>query len=735
MEYNFAGLDDPDESICGSPPSLPSLPLGLDLAGDDIFGTQNTVRGMLRQLRSRPQMDFWGYGHFEATPSQMLGSTLCANSSAFPRKAASSIGFAPRLSPEDIASLTIQELYHNTHFAKLRRQCDYMSKVITTYFAREIAESQVAKNKPPLISDLRQSLTPPNPDSRTASSLGPSDSASQLTRFNSPDLASEKTIDLLLERVEAPSVWPSCLPQSVLWNYEDCLTDKSAGDIVTELNKHRPKMQLAIHCGDGSIISSLDSKLPTKSNIRKWFRQEYSQAILELEAKQKLLHLCSGHWKADTMIGQAFLRHSDAENKWAALRAHAASSSSNFSEPLQAMPASIPNMDMAPPFNAAKHSLEMSPGPKSPSATHAQKRSKDETLISGKKNTGPSVLPNQNHRHAAHKLTLTFLHRPATIQEGTVPTPMNVPVISPSSAVPSANLTSRFPYIVNAPYLLRSMDAQASFKPGEPSENVAMLLECIQRADPSSLDIDEDNQGQSWGHYQFTAGGLSPSSTLTTWQDIGSVATALKLVAAALRTCQDARLMCANARTPKTSGFISDIYLEQILDCLKKCWLGAGGTISKPRVPILPTTPPSLDDTMPPPSLDNTMSHLITIKIKCLTPNEDNVFATTPKPPSGVESTIQQSAASTAPTQEPIQELSAASHKGACADATSLKLLQVPELLAWVSENKVVIPKLKRKDDIIAAIVQTPEFAQLSKSAVKQIVEQRKLKKQITALP
>ena len=121
------------------------------------------------------------------------------------------------------------------------------------------------------------------------------------------------------------------------------------------------------------------------------------------------------------------------------------------------------------------------------------------------------------------------------------------------------------------------MDMQSTFKQGPPSENVTTLLNNVQYADPSSPDINEDNQCQSWGHDQFTAGGISPSSSLTTWQDIGNVTTAFKLVAAALKTCQEARLMCANAGVPKTSDFISDIYLEQVLERLEKCWVDAGG--------------------------------------------------------------------------------------------------------------------------------------------------------------
>jgi hypothetical protein len=78
------------------------------------------------------------------------------------------------------------------------------------------------------------------------------------------------------------------------------------------------------------------------------------------------------------------------------------------------------------------------------------------------------------------------------------------------------------------------MNAQPLFKQGKTSANVLALLERIQLADPSSPDIDEDNLGLSWGHYQFTAGNLSPSSTLTSWQEIGSVTIAFKFVAAAV---------------------------------------------------------------------------------------------------------------------------------------------------------------------------------------------------------
>jgi hypothetical protein len=60
---------------------------------------------------------------------------------------------------------------------------------------------------------------------------------------------------------------------------------------------------------------------------------------------------------------------------------------------------------------------------------------------------------------------------------------------APTNPVLAAVLTSQFPSLTNAPSLLHSMDMQPAFMQGEPSENVATLLECIQLADPASPDI------------------------------------------------------------------------------------------------------------------------------------------------------------------------------------------------------------------------------------------------------
>jgi hypothetical protein len=154
------------------------------------------------------------------------------------------------------------------------------------------------------------------------------------------------------------------------------------------------------------------TKLPTKSDIKKWFNAEYSQAILNLEKDQKLLRLCAGHWKADTMLGQAITRSNVMESKRAKARKNVVSSDQfpmpDPSEPL--IPA--PFLQAVASLNVAKCALELSPGPKSPSASHIQKRSKDEAAVLGQKTNAPYVPSNRKpffpqHGNSNHQLELT----------------------------------------------------------------------------------------------------------------------------------------------------------------------------------------------------------------------------------------------------------------------------------------------------------------------------------------
>ena len=105
------------------------------------------------------------------------------------------------------------------------------------------------------------------------------------------------------------------------------------------------------------------------------------------------------------------------------------------------------------------------------------------------------------------------------------------------------------------------MNVQLSFNQGKLSNQVKTILKHLESADLGSPDIKEEDVYQSWGHYQFTASGVSPSSLPTSWKSIGIVPTMFKLVAATLKTCHEAWLMCANARMTEKGGSVQAGYI------------------------------------------------------------------------------------------------------------------------------------------------------------------------------
>ncbi|KAH9041229.1 hypothetical protein EDB85DRAFT_2139893 [Lactarius pseudohatsudake] len=777
-DFNFEAFEDSDDGDLDltslGRPSSEHLPPRGDFGFDEgemgsyTVGSQHEQR---HQLRSRGQHSTVGSLPLSTVASRprshLSGPTQYSNPPAqhlYPRRIYSDS--YPRPSPELIATLTVTELHDNPHYCRLRQKYERLTDIITAYAERDAMAHVVKREAVITAPDIFQVRG--DADSR-ASSLGPSDSASQQTRGG---LEADRAIERLLDTVEQPSLRPSFLPLSVLWKDKDCKMNASEEEILTEANPCRPKMALAIRCPDGSIASAQEfsnmrhsadiivqslvervssdsrttgcggsSKSLTKTFVKNSFGAEYRRAVLDLEAEQKLLRLCSGHWKADAMITKAFQRRNLEESKRKAATncKRAPSSESNPSDakdsqllgPSPAVP--LPQLWDTAPVNVAKRTLELSPGPKSPSASHAQKRSKDNTMYSGQKTCVPS---NFQKPLGARDIAPTFLSRTEAISEP-APTNLRPRDVGPSADNLIAILKSQFPSLTNAPNLLSSMNAQPSFKQGKTSEKIMTLLERVRSADPGSPDIDEDNTGQSWGHYQFTAGDISPSSSLTSWKDVGSVATAFKLVAAAIGTCQEARLMCANAGTPRTTGFISDVYLEKTLECLESCWVDAGGTIaSHSRAPIIPTTPSYRDVVMSSPA-----RKLTTIKLKPLVLVPDVAPSDVPTGPGGPDATSRQPpavvtqlmppAASAEPTQpavstEPTPGPSTASDVGARADAKLLRSLHVSELQAWISEHKLSMPKAKRKEDLVVFIVKSTEFAQVSKSTIEKIIEKRK---------
>ena len=290
-------------------------------------------------------------------------------------------------------------------------------------------------------------------DSRD-SSLAPSDSASQ-QREDLPVIPPEY-VDNLLQMVEPPNMRPHLLPKTVLWDLEDCLHDPD--QVTTEFNKHRPKMTIAIREANGRKVSlevykkirkATDlivkkllrdvnsdpraalhvSASRNKTWFQKWFPDEFNQAVLQLEAQKPLLRLCSAHWKAEAMI--TLLLQNEGGGKEPASDPPLHPSDANrfqFQQATPILPASV-----AAPSNVAKRALEFSPGPKSPSASRTQKRSKGDGVPSGQKTASSHSV---HQRPTARRVAPSFLSRTEVISRDSVrettPTRMRPIYVDPS---------------------------------------------------------------------------------------------------------------------------------------------------------------------------------------------------------------------------------------------------------------------------------------------------------------
>lgn len=125
-----------------------------------------------------------------------------------------------------------------------------------------------------------------------------------------------------------PSNRPAEYPFEVIWCLDDCKKDPEV--ILSKGNESRPPMEMVIRNTDGSWISegtylsikrsaqpiawgllkltpplSASSLQPkTKSYFASFHPQEWNDAIAQLEAKELLLTLCAGNWKAAHLLNQ-----------------------------------------------------------------------------------------------------------------------------------------------------------------------------------------------------------------------------------------------------------------------------------------------------------------------------------------------------------------------------------------------------------------------------------------------
>ena len=165
------------DEYCDEDFDLPTPPRPLNEPKDFFFDSDSDERTADSQpmsrppLRSRPAIDFSGQHSTVLTnpsfpapprpPSHMSGSTLRSRLNPLYYHKTIPSGHSdsfPTLSPEIIASLTVDELYHNPHYRKLQQKYEHLSGLLTKYAERDLAESCAATGIPslPLTPDIYQ---------------------------------------------------------------------------------------------------------------------------------------------------------------------------------------------------------------------------------------------------------------------------------------------------------------------------------------------------------------------------------------------------------------------------------------------------------------------------------------------------------------------------------------------------------------------------------------------------
>ena len=138
-------------------------------------------------------------------------------------------------------------------------------------------------------------------------------------------------------------------------------------------------------------------------------------------------------------------------------------------------------------------------------------------------------------------------------------------------AIHADTLAESFPTISKGPTLFQKLAAalrlEETWDAGEPSPDFAGLITRIEDANPNDPQISEDDNNVGWGHHQFRASG-SFSDIITSWEAVGSVASACRLLAAIIKTCLVARHICVRRGVKVGSGYVSDSYLDVAVSLL-----------------------------------------------------------------------------------------------------------------------------------------------------------------------
>ncbi|GBE78970.1 hypothetical protein SCP_0201670 [Sparassis crispa] len=259
--------------------------------------------------------------------------------------------------------------------------------------------------------------------------------------------------------------------------------------------------------------------------------------------------------------------------------------------------------------------------------------------------------------------------------------------------------------------LLNAMKLKPAFGVGSPTLEVIAFIERIENTDPNAPDLSEDDLGTAWGHYQFTAGSMTSSSVLTSWDSIGNDA-ARRLIAAAMKTCKVARHVCF-VNGIEANTYLSDTYLETTFEILWQLWKAAGGPIVKGKSKAVP------------PSDAHTMS---------TTGIPESSAATQTSGVSASADNAQSSPRTSPPVNDSVPSNS--SGTGKLETDTRDSDPSTDELFEWIIDRKLAgnmklgkKSSSMKKDKLVSIILSAEAMGQPLKAEVETIVQQRKVKK------
>ncbi|KAH6905642.1 hypothetical protein BKA70DRAFT_1107456, partial [Coprinopsis sp. MPI-PUGE-AT-0042] len=410
-----------------------------------------------------------------------------------------------------------------------------------------------------------------------------------------------------LQREVRPAERPDHLVPEVLWHIRDCAHDSQVQPSLANGNSSRPCMKKALRKVDGTLVDDTkyqhiqeDSETRCMTWYKSYHRATWDNVVHQLETMHEILQLCAGNWKAEHMISAHLHSLSSVERSRARGAGNKSSKSSSGRDGGKEK-----GKGKAKSSGAADSDAE------------ASTEEVDEVGENSKPQDGPGTGEGFDigNGTAQDLLDPSSFQPPAptpTINTLSKPKPPSKRARSPSSTLYDSSaagsepkksrsntaylnlttspvdnlriaLASDFPRILLGNALVDRLEelAQAGASnphfpstPSSPAFNAFVArIEC---ADPNDPSIDEDETNQSWGHQQFTRNG-NLDSAAPSWEAVGNVEAACKLIAAALKTSRVARYICTQ-RKVHASSYTADAYVDRVVDVL---W----GFVKPPETP------------------------------------------------------------------------------------------------------------------------------------------------------